>query len=102
MAQTMSDEIQKHWKQRLSKSSKNNLVGRLIMAYTTIMNLEKEALELSKSLYLAADDFTSSNGVIPGWWVDCKEIAGKRLVLNGAKNTEQQVQPDGADKPLAG
>lgn len=24
------------------------------------------------------------------------------LELEGAKNTEQQVQPDGADKPLAG
>jgi hypothetical protein len=43
MAQTISDETQKQWKQRLSKSSKGDLIGRLIMAYTTIMNLEKES-----------------------------------------------------------
>ena len=56
MAQTISDEIQKQWKQRLSKSTKADLIGRLIMAYTTIMNLEAK--------------------------------------LEGAKNTEQLLQPD--------
>ena len=61
MAQTISDEIQKQWRQRLSKSTKSDLIGRLIMAYTTIMNLEAK--------------------------------------LEGAKNTEQQVQADSADKP---
>ena len=83
-------------------TEKGDLAERLLLAYSTIQSLELERLRLAKSLYLAASDFTSSNGIAPGWWVDCKEIARKTLELEGAKNTEQQVQPDGADKPLAG
>lgn len=44
-----------------------------------IQSLEAEKLQLAKSLYLAASDFTSSNGSIPDWWKDCKEIARKML-----------------------
>jgi hypothetical protein len=51
-------------------------------------------LQLVKALYLAADEFTSSNGTIPEWWKECKEIARKTLELEGAKNTEQANQPD--------
>lgn len=71
----------------LTKEKKKRLMS-------TIQSLEAEKLQLAKSLYLAASDFTSSNGSIPGWWKDCKEIARKTLELESAKNTEQQVQAD--------
>jgi hypothetical protein len=45
---TISDEIQQEWRKRLSKVPKTDLVGRLIMAYTTIMNLEQRIESLEK------------------------------------------------------
>jgi len=90
------DALTKEKKKRLMQWPKGDLAERLLFAYSTIQSLEAEKLLLAKSLYLAANDFTSSNGTIPGWWKDCKEIARKMLELNGAKNTEQPTseEPD--------
>lgn len=92
------DTLAKEKKKRLMQWPKSDLAERLLFAYSTIQTLEAERLQLTKSLYLAANDFTSSNGTIPDWWKECKEIARKTLELEGAKNTEQQVQAD-SDKP---
>lgn len=73
------DALTKEKKKRLMQSSKVDLAERLLFAYSTIQSLEAEKLQLAKSLYLAANDFTSSNGAIPDWWKDCKEIARKML-----------------------
>jgi predicted HD phosphohydrolase len=88
------DALTKEKKKRLMQWPKGDLAERLLFAYSTIQTLEAEKLELAKSLYLATNDFTSSNGTIPDWWKDCKEIARKTLKLSGAKNTEQSNQPD--------
>jgi len=88
------DALTKEKKKRLMQWTKGDLAERLLFAYSTIQTLESEKLQLAKSLYLAANDFTSSNGTIPDWWKECKEITRKTLELNGAKNTEQANQPD--------
>jgi hypothetical protein len=88
------DALTKEKKKRLMQWPKGDLAERLLFAYSTIQSLEAEKLQLAKSLYLAANDFTSSKGSIPEWWKDCKEIARKLLELESAKNTEQANQPD--------
>jgi hypothetical protein len=65
-------DLRKHC---MSKGVANNVIKQ---------SLEAEKLQLAKSLYLAASDFTSSNGSIPDWWKDCKEIARKMLELESA------------------
>jgi hypothetical protein len=73
------DALTKEKKKRLMQWTKGDLAERLLFAYSTIHLLEDEKLQLAKSLYLAANDFTSTNGSIPEWWKDCKEIAQKML-----------------------
>ena len=92
------DALTKEKKKRLMQWPKGDLAERLLFAYSTIQSLEAEKLLLAKSLYLAASDFTASNDTIPDWWKDCKETARKTLELEGAKNTEQQVQADSCKK----
>ena len=82
------DALTKEKKKRLMQWPKSDLAERLLFAYPTIQSLEAEKLQLAKSLYLAANDFTSSNGTIPNWWKECKEIAQKTLEFESAKNTE--------------
>jgi predicted HD phosphohydrolase len=94
------DAVTREKKKRLLQSPKGDLAERLLFAYSTIQSLEAERLQLTKALYLAANDFTSSNGTIPEWWRECKEIARKTLELEGAKNTEQQVQADSSTNSL--
>ena len=88
------DALTKEKKKRLMLWPKGDLAEILLCAYSTIQSLESEKLQLAKSLYIAASDFTSSNGTIPDWWKECKEIARKTLELNGAKNTEQPTSEE--------
>ena len=83
------DALTKEKKKRLMQWPKGDLAERLLFAYPTIQSLESEKLQLAKSLCIAASDLTSSNGTIPDWWKNCKEIARKTLELNSVKNTEQ-------------
>ena len=87
------DALTREKKKNLMQWPKGELAERLIFAYSTIQTLESERLQLAKSLYFAANDFTSSNGTIPDWWGECKEIARKTLELNGVK----AIQPDSGE-----